>query len=158
MNILYISIKEDVMKVLNWKIMLVLVSVVMLLSACGGQVPVTGEKVAPSRVEPIEGSEFSRVVLTEKAVERLALQTVPVEIREMSNEHLAVPYSAVMYGLEGETWVYTNPEPLVYVRQAIVIDYIDGDWVALVEGPEVGTPVVTVGAPLLYGAEVGVSK
>ena len=146
------------MKDLNWKIMLVLVSVVMLLSACGGKVPVTGEKVAPSRVEPIEGSEFSRVVLTEKAVQRLDLQTVPVEIREMNSEHLAVPYAAVMYGLEGDTWVYTNPEPLVYVRQAIVVDYIDGDWVALNEGPEIGTPVVTVGAPLLYGAEVGVSK
>lgn len=146
------------MKNLNWKIMLVLVAVVIVLSACGNTVPVTGEKVKPSMVEPVEGSDFSRVILTEKAVERLDLQTVPVEMREMNSEHLAVPYSAVMYGLQGETWVYTNPEPLVYVRQAIDIDYIDGDWVALVDGPEVGTPVVIVGAPLLYGAEVGVSK
>lgn len=146
------------MKNLNWKIMLVLVAAVLVLTACGSNIPVTGEKVKPSVVEPVEGSEFSRVILTEKAVERLDLQTVPVELRDMSPEHLAVPYAAVMYGLDGENWVYTNPEPLVYVRQAIVVDYIDGDWVALSEGPEVGTPVVTVGAPLLYGAEVGVSK
>jgi hypothetical protein len=133
----------------------------LLLSACGGnQIPVTGEneKVEPSRVEPIEGSDFSRLILTEKAVERLGIETAPARIEQMSSEHLAVPYSAVMYGLDGETWVYTNPEPLVYIRESIVIDYIDGDLVALVEGPEVGTPVVTVGSALLYGAEVGVSK
>ena len=147
------------MKYVTRKTLFILIFSALLLSACTpAQIPVTGGKVHPSVVEPIEGSEFSRVVLTEKAVERLDLQTVPVEIREMDSAHLAVPYAAVMYGLEGDTWVYTNPEPLVYIRQVIVIDYIDGDWVALVEGPEVDTPVVTVGASLLYGAEVGVSK
>ena len=131
----------------------------VMLAACGGgQIPVAGEKVAPSRVEPIEGSEFSRLTLTEKAVERLGVQTAPVEIRQMSTEHKAVPYSALICGLQGETWGYVNPEPLVYIRQAIVVDYIEDDWVALVEGPEIGVPVVTVGASLLYGAEVGVSK
>jgi len=147
------------MKNLNPKFLGVLVLIVLLLAACGpSNIPVTGEKEAPSRVEPIEGSEFGRVILTEKAVERIDVQTEPVQIKEMSSEHLAVPYSAVLYGLEGETWVYTNPEPLVYIREPIVVDYIDGDWVALVEGPEVGTQVVTVGASLLYGAETGVSK
>jgi len=146
------------MKKVNSKILVILVLTLFLLSACGGNsIPVTG-KVEPSRVETIEGSKFSRVILTEKAVQRLDIQTAPVEMRDMASEHLAVPYAAIMYGLEGDAWVYTNPEPLVYIREAIVIDYIDGDWVALVEGPEVGTPVVTVGASLLYGAEVGVSK
>lgn len=69
-----------------------------------------------------------------------------------------VPYSAVIYGVEGETWVYLNPEPLVYVRQAIVIDYIDGNSVYLVEGPDVGSTVVTMGVAELFGAETGVSK
>ncbi len=147
------------MKYVNLKIFVVLAAVLILVSACGpSQIPVTGEKEAPSIVEPIEGSEYSRVILTEKAVERLGVETAQVEVRQMSSEHLAVPYSAVMYGLEGETWVYTNPEPQVYIREPIVIEYIEDDWAALVEGPEVGTPVVTVGASLLYGAEVGVSK
>ena len=155
LNFLF-SLKEDVMNNFYPKILGVLVFAVLLFTACGpSNLP---EKSQPAVVEPIEGSEFSRVVLTEKAVERLGLQTTPAQIKEMSSEHLAVPYSAVLYGLQGETWVYTNPEPLVYIRQAIDIDHIDGDWVALVEGPEVGTPVVTVGVSLLYGAEVGVSK
>jgi len=147
------------MKQLNWRTLTMLALAIVLLAACGGgNIPETGEKVAPSKVEPIEGSEFSRLTLTEKAVERLGVQTTPVEIREISSQHKAVPYSALIYGLQGETWVYVNPEPLVYIRQAIVVDYIEDDWVALVEGPEIGVPVVTVGASLLYGAEVGVSK
>ena len=151
--------QEDVMKSINPKILGMLFLAGLLLAACGPtSIPVTGEKAQPSKVEPIEGSEFSRVILTEKAVERLDIQTSPVEIRQMSSEHKAVPYSAVLYGLQGETWVYTNPEPMVYIREPIVVDYIEGDWVALMEGPEVDTPVVTVGASLLYGAEVGVSK
>jgi hypothetical protein len=142
----------------RWTIVTIILAELLLAACRPAIIPVTGERVEPSRVEPIEGSEFSRVILTEKAVERLDIQTVPVQIKELSSEHLAVPYSAVLYGLQGETWVYTNPEPLVYIREPIVVDYIDGDWVALVEGPEVDTPVVTVGASLLYGAEVGVSK
>lgn len=147
------------MKQANLITMALLVFIVLLLSACaGGQETAIEKKVEPSRVEPIEGSNFSRLILTEKAVQRLDIQTAPVEMREMGSQHLAVPYAAIMYGLEDDAWVYTNPEPLVYIREAIVIDYIDGDWVALIEGPEVGTSVVTVGASLLYGAEVGVSK
>lgn len=69
-----------------------------------------------------------------------------------------IPYAAVLYGVHGETWVYTNPEPLVFIRTAITVDYIEGDLAILLEGPEVGTPVVTVGAAELFGTETGVSK
>ena len=108
-------------------------------------------------VEPIEGSEYSRVILTEKAVERLDIQTAKVSTMDGS-QNKVIPYAAVMYGLEGETWAYTNPEAQVYIRQSIVIDHIDGDMAILTDGPDVDTPVVVVGASLLYGAEVGVSK
>ena len=93
--------------------------------------------------------------LTEKAVERLDIQTTSVSA---DGDQKLIPYAAVLYGLDGETWAYTNPEPLVYVRQNIVIDHIDGDMVVLSEGPDVDTPIVTVGVSLLYGAETGVSK
>jgi len=64
----------------------------------------------------------------------------------------------VLYGVHGETWVYTNPEPLVFIREPIVIDYIEGDLAVLSEGPEAGTAIVTVGAAELFGTETGVSK
>jgi hypothetical protein len=123
----------------------------LLLSACGGQVPVTGEKVAPSKLEPIEGSELSRVILTEKAAERLGIETVKSSGSE-------VPYAAVIYDIEGNTWVYTNPTPLTYVRAPIMIDRIEGETAFLSEGLTSDLTVVTVGVSELYGTETGVSK
>jgi hypothetical protein len=83
---------------------------------------------------------------------------VELSISDSAAQRLVIPYAAVVYGLEGETWVYTNPEPLVYIREPIGIDYIEGDTVVLSEGPASGTPVVVIGAAELFGAETGVSK
>jgi hypothetical protein len=67
-----------------------------------------------------------------------------------------VPYVAVMYGPHGETWVYTSPEPLTFIRHPIAIDYIQEDRVVLSDGPPSGTKIVTVGVAELYGTEYGV--
>jgi hypothetical protein len=69
-----------------------------------------------------------------------------------------IPYSAVLYDLKGEAWVYTSPQPLGFVRQRVSVDYIDGELAVLLEGPPAGAAVVTVGATELYGAESGVGK
>jgi hypothetical protein len=71
---------------------------------------------------------------------------------------MVVPYSALIYDLQGNTWVYTSSEPLVFIRQPVVVDYIDGDNVVLLQGPAAGTEVVTVGVAELYGADTGVGK
>ena len=81
---------------------------------------------------------------------------VAVSLSGSGANRRVIPYSAVIYGLNGETWVYSNPEGFFYVRQPIVIDYIEGDLAILSEGPEVGTKIVTVGVAELYGAESGV--
>lgn len=123
-----------------------------LLAACGGgQIPVTGDKVAPSKLEPIEGTDLSRVILTEKAAERIGVQTV-------APKGSVVPYSAVIYDTKGNTWIYTNPEPLTFVRAPIQISRIDGDQVFLSKALESNTPIVTVGVIEIYGTETGVSK
>jgi hypothetical protein len=245
-------------------IIVMLVIAALHLSACA-QAPPTQEKIQPARVEPIEGTDLKRVVLTEKAAERLGLQTAlvreePVErTRTVGGEVVAapdaktaapglvwvrvfltegdltqvdrsqpayvvsleddeedsdeaeellaeadegpfddseegdaavyyvvdnadnrltlgqrvfielvlsgsgtprkvIPYAAVIYDPHGATWVYTNPEPLVFVRHPIVVDYIDDDEAILSDGPSAGIAVVTVGAAELFGAETGVSK
>jgi len=142
------------MKRMNKWLIVILVVAGIQVVACAPK-PAASEKIVASRTEEIEGSEFKRLIMTEKAVERLDIQTAPVNT---DGDQKFIPYSAVLYGLGGETWAYTNPEPLVYIRQNIVIDHIDGDMVILSEGPDVDTPVVTVGVSLLYGAETGVSK
>jgi multidrug efflux pump subunit AcrA (membrane-fusion protein) len=105
----------------------------------------------PAKVEAIEGTEFNRLTLTEKAAERLDIQ-----VAEVGDN--AVPYGALLYGLNGDTFVYTNPEPLTYVRAPVVVDRIEGDRVVLVEGPPAGTAVVIVGGAELIGIEFGLGK
>jgi hypothetical protein len=139
-------------------ILLVIVVGLLVLSACAGSSTVP-EKVNPVTIEEIAGSEFKRVVVTEKAAERLGIETVVIREEQMEGaQRLVVPYAAVIYGLQGETWAYTNPEPLVFVREPIDIEYIQGDMAVLLDGPAVGTQIVTVGVAELYGAETGVSK
>jgi hypothetical protein len=132
-------------------VFIVLVFAGLVLSACGGQIPVTGEKVAPSKLEPIEGTDLSKVILTEKAAERIGIETV-------SASGTSVPYAAVIYDTEGNTWIYTNPQPLTFVRAPIVIDHIDGDTAILAESLASEMTVVIVGVSELYGTETGVSK
>jgi hypothetical protein len=69
-----------------------------------------------------------------------------------------IPYAAVLYDAKGNTWVYTNPEPLTFVRQSIQMDTVVGDEAILMRGPPIGTAVVTVGGAELYGTEFGVGK
>lgn len=69
-----------------------------------------------------------------------------------------IPYTAVLYDPQGDTWTYTTAEPLVFVRHPITIDYIEGDEAILTDGPQIGTSVVTVGAAELFGLEFGAGK
>ena len=138
-------------------IAVLLILVTLLLAACGGQAEY--KKIEPALVEPIEGTELNRLTLTELAVERLDIHTDPVREEQVNGEmRIVVPYDAVLYDVNGGTWVYINPEPRVYVREAINVEYIDGDMVVLNGSPDIGMEVVTVGAAELYGTDTGVGK
>jgi hypothetical protein len=107
-------------------------------------------------VEHVEGSEISKITLTEKAMERLAIATAPVReamVTRAASPRRVVPYAAVLYDAHGETWVYTSPEQRAFIRHPIGVDYIEGDLAVLSDGPPSGTLVVTVGAAELFGAE-----
>ena len=138
------------MKHINRWLIIVLVIVGLSLSACGAKsTPPT--KIEPAKLEVIEGSDLKQVILTEKAAERIGLETVPAQ-------EMTVPYAAVIYDIEGNTWIYTNPAPLTFVRAPIEIDYIEGDQAFLATALETDAPIVTVGVAEIYGAETGVSK
>jgi len=110
-------------------------------------------------VEPVEGTEVSSVTLTEEAAKRLDIQAALIHDEQINGKQRKVmPYAAVLYDPEGETWAFTNPQPLVFVRQAVKIDYIEDDHAVLLEGPPSGTQVVTIGAAELFGAEIGVGE
>ncbi len=136
----------------NQWIVVVLIIAGLQLSACERK-SATHSKIEPAHVEHVQGTELSRVTLTARAAERLAIKTVPVREIHLSGPRKAVPYSAVLYDVHGGTWVYTSPEPLVFVRQQVSIDYIEGDLAVLSDGPPTGTKVVVVGAAELFGTE-----
>ena len=138
------------MKSLNRWILILLILAGFQLTACGPNSE-TAKKTDPVKLEPIEGTDFKRVILTEKAAERIDVRTEAVS-------GMVIPYAAVIYDTEGNTWVYTNPEPLTYVRQPVMVDRIEGDQAVLSQGLDEGTTVVTLGVAELYGAETGVSK
>ena len=115
----------------------------------------------PAKVEAVGQTGLHRVVLTPEAAERLGIQTAQVReaggarIPTGAGQETVVPYAAVYYDIHGATWVYANPEPLVFVRHRISIDRIDGDRALLSEGPQPGTRVATVGVDELVGTEFG---
>jgi hypothetical protein len=119
------------------------------LAACGQTTAPAATHAEPAKVEHIEGSELSRVILTAEAAKRLDIQTIQVQDK-------VVPYASVIYDLHGVTWTYTNPEPLTFVRHRIDVDRIEGDRAILTDGPPSGTAVVIVGAAELFGTELGV--
>lgn len=133
---------------LSWLILIAMLAA-LSLSACAPAAPVEDE-IKPVTLEPITGTDLNRLTLTADAAKRLDVQTA--EVREMDGQ-MVVPYASVLYEANGNTWVYVNIAPLVFVRQAIVIDSINGDEAILSKGPDSGSAVVTVGAAELYGSE-----
>jgi hypothetical protein len=72
---------------------------------------------------------------------------------ESGKPQKVIPYSAVLYDPHGNSWTYTNPEPLVFIRHRIEVESIEGDHAVLQHGPATGATVVTVGAAELFGVE-----
>ncbi len=83
---------------------------------------------------------------------------VKLSVAGSGDRRLVVPYSALIYDLNGDTWIYVSPEPLVFTRHPVTVDYVEGDRAILSDGPPVGTIVATVGVPELYGADTGIGK
>jgi uncharacterized protein YceK len=135
------------MKYINRWFILVIMVAGLLLSGCGSRAAnIEVSEESPAKVEHLDGVNPTRVTLTEEAAKRLDIQTVPAQVD-------AIPYAAVLYDTEGNTWLYTNPEPFVFVRSPVTIDHIEGDQAFLSKALPSGSVVVTTGAEELYGSE-----
>ena len=108
----------------------------------------------PYKLEAIPGSEIKRIVLTEKAARRIDVKTG--QISKDASGKLVAPYLAIMFDLKGETWVYTNPGPLQFVRHKVTVETVKGEKAFLTDGPPDETRVVTQGVAELYGTERGI--
>jgi len=123
------------------------------LAGCTEVEPATEEGYQPAKLEPIRGSELKRVTLTREAGERTGVRTAPVR---RSGARGVVPYSALIYGADGRSYVYVAPKPLSFVRAAVVVERVEGAHALLSHGPPIETRVVTTGAAEVYGTELEV--
>jgi hypothetical protein len=114
----------------------------------------------PSGLTPVEDAKRSMLSVyyvvpgMESSLEQNKRMRVELQINGSDEKRKVVPYSALYYDPKGASWLYLNPEPLVFHRQRVAVERIAGELAVLSEGPAVGTTVVTVGAPLLYGTEI----
>ena len=147
------------MRIRQGWIVAVIIVTGLLIPACTRTAAEENGGSDPATVEPIEGTDVARITLSADAARRLDIQTA--QVREMPGAgggEIAIPYAAVLYDPNGDTWTYTNPEPLVFVRASIRVDRIDGSEAVLSSGPPPGTEVVIVGASELLGAEYEVGE
>lgn len=127
-----------------------------VLASCGEPVSdeyVVNEPATFRDVTNAAGDEVVEVSLTERAAERIGIEVVDVE---RGARWSRIPLAALIYDPTGDTWVYTVPEPLTYVREPVDVATEEGQVVAIADGPPVGTDVVVVGVPELWGAETGI--
>src|SRR5438552_1001743 len=122
--------------------------------------PATKLLAEPSGMAPAE--DFKRTMLTTYYVVNgkdhgLAVNQrmrVELQLAGAEDSQKVVPYGALYYDARGAAWVYVSKEPLAFERQSVQVDRVVGNVAVLTEGPALGTSVVTVGAALLYGAEI----
>ena len=123
-------------------------------AGCAEIESVTAEPYEPAALESTGPDKPARIILTDEAVDRVALQTT--EVKPLGKE-LTVDHAALVFDKAGKPWVFTVVGPRTYVRAAIGIKEVKDNLVILSAGPPAGTQVVTVGAIELWGAELGIA-
>ncbi|MGH2720489.1 MAG: hypothetical protein ACRDJO_02640 [Actinomycetota bacterium] len=129
------------------------------LTGCSRPATDAGSHAEPATVEQVHGSSIGRVTVTESAARRLGIQTAAVRAGTPGAGGVArtvVPVAAVLYDPQGGTWTYTQAGTRTFVRHAITVDEMTVGEALLLDGPPVGTPVVTVGVAELLGVEYDV--
>lgn len=86
-------------------------------------------------------------------------QRVGARIARKGNaEAVAVPWSSVVYDINGGAWVYQKTGEHVFARRRVQVERVQDGLAILASGPELGALVVIEGAAELFGTEFGVPK
>ncbi len=118
--------------------------------------PVTGPPLANPSAASVDlyydlpGDKAMPIRPGERVALRLPLKT--------TDRALVVPHGAVLYDVNGGTWVYEQRGPAQYSRRRVELGGPAGTNVIVVRGLTAGMTIVTVGAAELYGTEFYVGK
>lgn len=132
------------------------------VSGCREAAEDATDAAKPVKVEKAAGKP-TKLTLTERAVERLGLLTVPVRKATLKSKRLggatgtAIPYTALLFDKKGQAAAYLVVGPRTFTRSPVVVDHYDGDLAVLASGLPVGARVVTDGSAELSGVEAGLS-
>ena len=138
----------------------VVVAGCLSISSCAktdGEKKLSGPK--PVTIEKGAGKP-TKLTLTERAVERLGLQTSPVRPATLTRggaAGIAIPFTALLFDKKGQAATYLVLGPRTYTRSPVVVDHYAGELAVLRSGPPVGASVVTAGSAELSGSEAGLS-
>lgn len=116
---------------------------------------------APETALPSAGTVDLYFALPATAGFRLGQRIAAWLARRGEDECLIVPAAALLYGTEGEAWVYERTAPQSFSRRRVEVLRVEGAQALLRVGTAGLLPsarIVTAGAHELYGAELGVGK
>ena len=84
--------------------------------------------------------------------------SVALPARPRVRKSVMVPTGAILYDIQGGTWVYVSESANVYRRQRVELAETQGGAAYLTRGLSPGARVVTAGAAELFGTEFGAGK
>jgi len=122
-----------------------------VLAGCGGAAE--GGQPPPAQMERVGHNGALSVVLTPLGAQRIGIQTGAAT--PAGPGRTVVPYSALLYQVDGSSVIYTVTAPLTYTLVTVSVASIQGNQVYLT-GLAPGTTVVTVGGEELLGVQDGV--
>ena len=126
--------------------------VLAVLAGCGGTAAEGGQP-PPAQMERVGHRGALSVVLTPLGAQRIGIQTGAAT--PAGRGRTAVPYSALLYQIDGSSVIYTVTAPFTYTLVTASVTSIQGNQVYLT-GLAPGTTVVTVGGEELLGVQDGV--
>lgn len=86
-------------------------------------------------------------------------QKVSISLTKLgSGNRIVVPWSAIMYDINGGNWVYLRTAPHTYSRRRVEVSDVIDDFAVLARGINKDDEIVTTGAAEIFGTEFGGGK
>ncbi len=134
-----------------------------LISILGDSLNSTSMKALPIKAPPSANAAAATLDVFYKLSNRDGAfrlgQRVKVGIPMQANaSELTLPWSAIVYDIEGGTWVYQQIAPLVYQRRRVQVQRVVDNLAAVSGDITEGSNVVITGVAELFGTEFGIGK
>lgn len=112
---------------------------------------------APPTADPLTSSTHLYYTIQNDQPVLRPMQRVSVTLNthNKSIKALMLPWSAVVFDINGGSWVYTQQSKNLYARKRVFLDHVSGNQAIISEGPDEGSKVVVNGALELFGVETG---